>query len=677
MRPGNAHGGQPVSVHRKQHMAFAELNFLGTFSLTLDGRAVDFVGQKERALLAFLALNAGSPHSRDRLAGLLWSERGDAQARDSLKHALTRLRQCFAEISPAPIMADRRNVSFDPAGLSIDVLRFRQEIARDTPQALQRAAALYTGDFLDGIVVHDPSFEEWLLAQRRHFRHLAEQSLVKLLQSDLAAEFREDAARRLLALDPLHEAAYRSLMQLHGDRGEAVQAIKIYDSLRERLQADLGVKPEAATTRLLESIRQRHAATITALRDPGASSTDPLPAVPAKPSIAVLPFENLSGDPDQTYFTDGMAEEIITALSRMRWLFVIARNSSFAYRGRSVDVKQIGQELGVLYILEGSVRKAANRVRITGQLVDVSTGANLWADRFEGELEDVFDLQDRVAGSVVGALAPKIEQAEIERAKRKPTDSLDAYDYYLRGMASVYRWTKDGLEEGLRLFYRAIELDPGFAAAYGLAAWCYFWRMANGWMEDRQKETAEVERLVDKVAELGRDDAVSLAFSGLALGYVVGDAATGIALIDRALVLNPNLASAWSASGCLRACHSDPDLAVEHFERAMRLSPLDPLLFFMRSFTGFAHFVADRYDEAWPMAEAACREQSHFMSGLRIAAASNALAGRGEQARHYIGRALKLDPGLRVANLADRVGRIKPAYFEKYVRALRAAGLPE
>jgi TolB-like protein len=276
---------------------------------------------------------------------------------------------------------------------------------------------------------------------------------------------------------------------------------------------------------------------------------EPALPLPEKPSIAVLPFQNMSGDPEQEYFTDGIVEDITTALSRMRWLFVIARNSSFTYKGRAVDVKQVGRELGVRYVLEGSVRKAVNRLRITGQRIDTSSGAHLWADRFDGGLEDIFELQDHVTSSVIGAIAPKLEQAEIERAKCKPTESLDAYDYYLRGMASIYHWTKEGVSEALRLFYKAIELDPGFASAYGMAAWCYFWRRANGWMTDLEQEIAETARLAGKAAELGKDDAVALSFGGLALGYVAGDVEGGIALIDRALVLNPNLALRGTPAG--------------------------------------------------------------------------------------------------------------------------------
>jgi len=405
-------------------------------------------------------------------------------------------------------------------------------------------------------------------------------------------------------------------------------------------------------------------------------SAKPRIAEPAVPSIAVLPFTNMSGDPEQEYFSDGMVEEIITALSQMRWLFVIARNSSFAYKGKFPDIRQVGRELGVRYGLEGGVRKSASRVLITGQLIDTATGAHLWASRFEGGLEDAFDLQDSVTSSVIGAIAPKLEQAEIARARRKPTESLDAYDFYLRGMASVYRWTKEGVSEALGLFDKAIERDPSFAAAYGVAAWCYFWRMANGWMTDRPREIAEANRLAAKAAEFGKDDAVALTFGGLALAATSGDMEAGLALIDRALLLNPNLASAWSASGLIRI-NIDPALAIDHLARAMRLSPLDPLMFFMQTYAAAAHLLVGQFDKAWPLAEKATRDQPHYLTAIRIAAASNAMAGRLDEARSYVARALHLDPGLRISTLKDRVPALRAGVLARYVDALRKAGLPE
>jgi adenylate cyclase len=407
---------------------------------------------------------------------------------------------------------------------------------------------------------------------------------------------------------------------------------------------------------------------------PTSRATLPLPD---KPSIAVLPFQNMSGDPEQEYFADGVVEEIITALSRFRHLFVIARNSSFTYKGRAVDVKQVGRELGVRYVLEGSVRKAANKVRITGQLIDTSVGTHLWADRFDGSLEDIFDLQDQVTTSVVGALAPKLEQAEIERANRKPTESLDAYDYYLRGIARYQQWRKEANSEALQLFYKAIELDPDFASAYGMAARCYIDRKVRGWTTDRVNEEGETARLARRAAELGRDDAVALCNGGFALVYVVGDQDDGAAMIDRALVLNPNLAAAWTHSGWVRNWRGEPELAFNHFARAMRLSPLDPIMFLMHSGTALAHFFAGRYDEASSWAERSLRERADHPPALRVLAASSALAGRLEEAHAAIARLRQLDPASRIGDLKRLVQFRRPQDLARYEEGLRKAGLSE
>jgi TolB-like protein/Tfp pilus assembly protein PilF len=392
----------------------------------------------------------------------------------------------------------------------------------------------------------------------------------------------------------------------------------------------------------------------------------------------VLPFSNLSSDVEQEYFTDGVVEEIITALSRMRWLFVIARNSSFAYKGRSVDVKQVGRELGVRYVLEGSVRQAASRVRITGQLIDAATSAHLWADRFDGTLDDIFDLQDQVTASVVGAMAPKLEQAEIERARRKPTENLDAYDYFLRGMASTHQLSPDGITKAQKAFARAVELDQHFAAPYGVSAYCYVVRKMNGWVTDHMPEVFEAEKLARRAIELGKDDAVALSFSGLALGYLAGELEDAAAAIDRALMLNPNLAFAWYASGTVRAFRGgEPDLAIEHLARAMRLSPMDPFMFSMQGVTAVCHFLADRYDVAAAWADKAFRENPRILGTLRIAAASNVLAGHQEEAKKALARALELDPNMLGSNLKERMGVFRrPEDFTKYAEALIKAGLP-
>jgi TolB-like protein len=411
----------------------------------------------------------------------------------------------------------------------------------------------------------------------------------------------------------------------------------------------------------------------------GMSEPQPGPTIPDRPSIAVLPFHNMSDDPGQDYFTDGIVDDIITALCRIRWLFVIARNSSFAYKGRAIDIRQVGRELGVRYVLEGGVRKAANRVRITGQLIDASSGMHLWAEHFDGALEDIFDLQDRVTASVVGAIAPKLEQAEIERAKHKPTENLDAYDYFLRGLAASHEMKRNALLEALRLFDKAIEFDSDFASPHGAAAFCYVIRKMNGWANDPATDMAKAEQLAQRVAECGMEDAGALAFGGLALGYVVGDLNEAAALIEQGLMLNPNLAIGWYASGTVKAFRGgEPDIAIEHLARAMRLSPLDPFMFTMQGVTAFAHFFADRYEQAASWAERAFRSKSNILGTLRVGAASNALACRPEEASKFMARALKLDPEMRVSNLKDRIGFFnRPEDFAKYAQALRRAGLPE
>jgi TolB-like protein/class 3 adenylate cyclase len=365
----------------------------------------------------------------------------------------------------------------------------------------------------------------------------------------------------------------------------------VHDQVRDRINVCFDDKGEIALKNIARPVQVFAISGAKESKTTVSPESTPALALPDKPSIAVLPFTNMSGDPEQDYFADGMVEEIITALSHFRQLFVIARNSSFTYKRRAVDVKQTGRELGVRYVSEGSVRKVANRVRITGQLVDTATGAHLWAERFDGDLGDIFDLQEQVTESVVGAIASVVERAEIERARRKPTESLDAYTIYLRGLAKYYQFgNREVNEEALRLFKSAIEIDPDFAAAYGRAALCYVRAKINGWISVTPNEIAEVKRFAQRAVELGKDDATALGASGYALVYVVRDVELGAALIDRALVLNSNLAEAWSWGGWIKLWLGDPKLAIERFAHAMRLSPLDPSLSLMRSGTAHAHF---------------------------------------------------------------------------------------
>jgi TolB-like protein/class 3 adenylate cyclase len=452
----------------------------------------------------------------------------------------------------------------------------------------------------------------------------------------------------------------------------------IYDQVKGKLAytyADLG---EQQVHNIAEPVRAYRVGPSNAVRDPSpASSAKTALPLPDKPSIAILPFQNMSGDADQEYFADGIVEEIITALSRMRWLFVIARNSSFAYKGRNVDAKQVGRELGVRYLLEGSVRKAGNRVRITGQLIDAGTGAHLWAERFDSALEDIFDLQDRVTANVVGAIAPRLEQAEIERAGRKPTESLDAYDYFLRGMSAFHKWTRNANDEALSLFSKAIELDPNYAAAYAMAARCYSQRKTGGWVTDRAHEIAEAARLARRAGELGRDDAVALCSAGTALVVVVGDFDIGGSYIEKALALNPNFAGAWLAGALLKAWSGEPETAIERANRAMRLSPNDTQVFIMQFLIGLGHFFAGRDAEAQSWTEKAIQERPDHIPAILLAAASGALVGDNVAMENAMTRLRQLVPELRISNLKDLLLIRRSDQFDRWAEAMRKAGLPE
>lgn len=403
----------------------------------------------------------------------------------------------------------------------------------------------------------------------------------------------------------------------------------------------------------------------------------PMLALPGKPSIVVLPFVNLSGDVEQDYFADGMTEDITMALSRFRFFFVIARNSSFTYKGRAVDVKQIGRELGVRYVLEGSVRRSGSRMRVTGQLIDAITGTHLWANNFDGTLDDIFDLQDKVTSSVVGALMPNLRQAEIERAKHRPTENTDAHNTFMRAIASLYLWTKAGVDEALQLAYEAMKLDPNYSTAYGLAATCYVARKTAGWTTDLAREKVEVEILAKRGPEVGREDGWALASCAFATASILGDLDTAVSLMDRGLALNSNLALIWAQSAYIRAWLGEPDIALAHVERAKRLSPVDPHMFTIIGAEAMAYFVARRYDEAFAAAESACRHNPFFSQGTRLAVASAAILERTDDAKKYFARLQMLDPTLRVSSLADRIYLRRPDDFVQLAEGLRKGGVPD
>jgi TolB-like protein/class 3 adenylate cyclase len=403
----------------------------------------------------------------------------------------------------------------------------------------------------------------------------------------------------------------------------------------------------------------------------------PLP-LPDKPSIAVLPFQNMSGDPEQEYFADGMVEEITTAISRLPWLFVIARNSAFTYKGKAIDVRQVAHELGVRYVLEGSVRKAGSRVRITGQLVDTATSAHIWADRFDSSLDDIFELQDRVASTVVGAIEPRLRQSEIERASRKPTESLGAYDLYMRALEQTYRYTEASVAAAIALFRQALTIDPFYAPAAAMIGWCRWAQLVQGW-EISDDDIADCIRLARLALREARDDADTMWQAGYTLFLLCGETAIAAAYIDRALTLNPNAANGWMIRGWFCALTNQPEQAIEACDRARRLSPFDPLGFLCAAASAAAHLAAGHFDQSIEWADRALHDQPCWVVAMRIKIVACAHFGRLDEARAELTRLLGLYPEMTITRWRTRLPATSfaPEYLALNVAGLRKAGMPE
>jgi adenylate cyclase len=397
------------------------------------------------------------------------------------------------------------------------------------------------------------------------------------------------------------------------------------------------------------------------------------PPLPDKPSIAVLPFENMSRDPEQEYFADGMVEEIITALSRFKWLFVIARNSSFTFKGKAVDVKEVGRRLGVRYVLEGSVRKASGKVRITGQLIDATNGAHIWADRFERDLTDVFALQDEVTVAVVSAIQPKLLQTEIAMARRR-SENLTAYDFYLRALPQFYLSTREGIAEAIRLAHRALELDPQFGLVAALAGVCYMQSVLWGYAIDPKFERNEAIRLFRLALSVDEGDPDTLAAAALVSAFIVGDSESEIELADRAVALNPNSFQAWHSRGQVYRTAGLWEEAIRSFERAIRMSPVDPRLHTTFAVMGLAFIELRRFGEAIAAGKKAQRHNPSLPVAYRCLASAFAHLGRDAEAREAAMRMLELDPAFTISPLIAWAGLARAKLF---IEGLRKAGLPE
>ncbi|MCK5364359.1 MAG: adenylate/guanylate cyclase domain-containing protein, partial [Gammaproteobacteria bacterium] len=396
-----------------------------------------------------------------------------------------------------------------------------------------------------------------------------------------------------------------------------------------------------------------------------------------KPSIAVLPFTNMSADPEQEYFADGVTEDIITALSNVQSFFVIARNSTFTFKGKSVDVRDVGRQLGVHYVMEGSVRKAGNRVRVTAQLLDAGSGRHIWADKYDGALDDIFDLQDQITSTVIGAIEPHLHRAEFKRVKQKRPENLDAYDYVLRGLASMNKLTPEDTAEALELYRKAIEKDPNYGRAYSCASWCYRRHVQLKGMTLSDEDRDECIRLANAALKADDTDPLVLMQAGLTAALLENDFDTATSLIDRSLSINPNSVRAWAASGMLRNILADTNAAIEHAERAMRLSPLETAIWVLYCILAIAHMQEQRYEDAASWARKSIRQHRYNLPAYHVLAASCVHLSQLDEAKETIQQLLDLDPELTVTRLQQIYPVAKYKNLDSFLDGLRKAGLPE
>lgn len=647
------------------------------------GEALRLPTRKTSLLLAALVLAAGKGVRRQTLCNAFWADRDEAQARSSLRQALAAIRRATSEQeSGILIEGDGETVALEAHLEHVDIQVFDGLIEKGEPPDLAKAADCYQGDILAGIAVPEP-LDQWFSPYQRSYRHkalLLVERLSRLTSPEMKAVESgcQALAERLLSTDPAAEEAHRALIRLHRQHGRMNAALRQFQLCKAALQRELGAQPEEETRELIAGQRQ-----VVSAAEPGrpvsaASSVAAMASPRELPSIAVLPFENLTSEPDQAYFADGVVNDIINGLSRYRGLlFVIARSSTFTYKGRAVDVRQVGRELDVRYVLDGNVQRSGDRLRIGGQLIDATTAVQIWSGRFEGDVADIFALQDRVAESVVGALVPQVREAEINRARRAPTESIDSHLAYMQAMGVFNAWSRDGIEKALQLCYRAIELDANYATPYGLALNCLYLRHSIGWATDPVHELAEARRLTERVHEIGRDNFFALASAGLVLAGMLGEHERGAALIDQSLVLNPNASATLAQSGFVRVWLGEPELAIQQLQRAIRNSPVDMLMFLMHTGMALAHFVACRDEEAYAWAEKALQRNPIAAPALRLAAASAALLGRLPDATKYLSLLRQLDPELRVSSLGERVPLRRAQDRQRLAEGLRKAGLPE
>jgi len=696
------------------------LRMLGGYEGTCGpGHLLALPTKKAWALFAYLALHSSRELKRERLAALLWGDRFDEQARRSLRQELYEIRNALGESLADRLTATRDTVVFDGDGLEVDVLRFEDLAGREDAESLEAAEALYRGPLLDGLDISESAFEAWLGAERARLHEVACRTLERLTAyrlDDGSAEAAIETARRLLLLDPLREEAHRLLLRGLAKAGRRSEALKHYQELEALLQSELAAEPEAETLRLRDVIREGAeqpvedrpeyaspaarpsrktwlwavavalVAMVAAtagyflLRGPEtvgerASEARMAYPLPDKPSIAVLPFDTFSGEERDSFIAKGLTEDIITALSSVPQLFVISRTSSFAFKDKSVSATEIAEELGVRYILEGSIQRSGDMLRINAQLVDAIGGHHLWADNFDGEAKDLFALQDDIVRRILVELQVKLTGGDHARVASRGTTNLDAWLLRMQAMAELYKFTRESTVRTRELLQKAHEADPGWSRPLGGLAWSYWWEAKKGWTDDREGWIRKGIELAEQAIEMDPNDTLGYMQLGN-LYQLKGDHEPAIALREKAVRIAPNDFQANWGLGSVLIAAGQPERGVEHLKRAERLAPRHPASLTWTLAQG--QLFAGHYEDAIESAnQAAARVPNRSLPHVQLTAALTAL-GRMEEARGEAAEVLRIDPKFTVSGWKRQLTEYKDrAAVDLLASLLVQAGLPE
>ena len=665
-------------------MAHLAIRCLGGFEARVaSGSPLDFPTRRAKALLAYLARHPGRRASRERLGELLWGGCGDERARINVRQTLMLARKTLSHSACPCIVSDGDALYLDPDHAEVDVADFDELCREQSPGALERAGELYRGEFLEGFALNEETYEEWLRAERADLHERAIEALMSLLRRHLDdgnAAQGVLVARRALALDPLRETAHRALMRLYADMGDRALALKQYQSCCDILNAELGVQPETKTRELYEEIRQERRARHVDEDQLFGTERREAPPLPDKPSIAVLPFLNMSGDATQAYFSDGITNDIITELSRFRSMFVIARHSSFAFRDQAVSVQRIGRELGVHYVVAGSVSRVGDRVRVSAELVDAQTGHHLWADLYDRLLAEILAVQDELVRTIVSTLDRRIDVAGKLRTAVMSESSMRAYDLYLRAAAAQDRNTKGDYRHAQECLERAIGLDPDLAQAHHHLSLVKFFLWMERWVTDLDKVFAEAFEAAKEA--LARDATDSMVHAHLGMLHMYRtEFDQGTLRFAEALRLNPNDSRALGLYGLFLAAVGRAEEGIAQFEQAERLNPLRPG--WLNRLKGIAYFSAARYSDAiaaFRTNEAPINQERGWL------AASYAQAGRLDEARAHLESFLCVAEKEMAVPPGRTVGAWRSCWrpieyqshrdFDRLFDGLRKAGLP-